>query len=332
MSNIGRNGKYAFTKITLKYVDCDLLLQSSKFQRKGKIMQQRRVEAKSIMCQTKYEKEFYRQYSATALSNNTMLLAFSRNDYKGFIKQSTRYDNSIKTSMRQEIGELITKIKLFSYLDENERSILSKFVYTVNLFPSDNPVTFNETFYLVKKGKIDCNPYFSSFRFEMTDFMFYGITDFLLNNKTIPLNIFPLENTKLFLIPKTALLELFGTNPQYHIIYPYFKTVFLKSKLFSKIFNELQLVPIYQLFKLNQYSYNTIAFSKNDKPKLFIVLDGELTCEKQIGFKGSFPVETSITKTLTFSPICGAASPTPFWEYIVSIKSCTRFFIFCETL
>ena len=260
-------------KVELKSSTIDKVIQIGKFSIFGEI---------AIL-----EKEFYRQYSATALSNNTMLLAFSRNDYKGFIKQSTRYDNSIKTSMRQEIGELITKIKLFSYLDENERSILSKFVYTVNLFPSDNPVTFNETFYLVKKGKIDCNPYFSSFRFEMTDFMFYGITDFLLNNKTIPLNIFPLENTKLFLIPKTALLELFGTNPQYHIIYPYFKTVFLKSKLFSKIFNELQLVPIYQLFKLNQYSYNTIAFSKNDKPKLFIVLDGELTCEKQIGFKGS---------------------------------------------
>ena len=260
-------------KVELKSSTIDKVIQIGKFSIFGEI---------AIL-----EKEFYRQYSATALSNNTMLLAFSRNDYKGFIKQSTRYDNSIKKSMRQEIGELITKIKLFSYLDENERSILSKFVYAVNLFPSDNPVTFNETFYLVKKGKIDCNPYFSSFRFEMTDFMFYGITDFLLNNKTIPLNIFPLENTKLFLIPKTALLELFGTNPQYHIIYPYFKTVFLKSKLFSKIFNELQLVPIYQLFKLNQYSYNTIAFSKNDKPKLFIVLDGELICEKQIGFKGS---------------------------------------------
>ena len=61
MSNVGRNGKYVFTKITLKYVDCDLLLQSSKFQRKGKIMQQRRVEVKSIKQQTKYEKEFYRQ-------------------------------------------------------------------------------------------------------------------------------------------------------------------------------------------------------------------------------------------------------------------------------
>ena len=61
MSNVGRNGKYVFTKITLKYADCDLLLQSSKFQRKGKIMQQRRVEVKSIMQQTKYEKEFYRQ-------------------------------------------------------------------------------------------------------------------------------------------------------------------------------------------------------------------------------------------------------------------------------
>lgn len=33
---------------------------------------------------------------------------------------------------------------------------------------------------------------------------------------------------------------------------------------------------------------------------------------KTIGFSGSLFVETSITKTRTFSPICGAASPTPF--------------------
>ena len=53
---------------------------------------------------------------------------------------------------------------------------------------------------------------------------------------------------------------------------------------------------------------------------------------KTIGLRGSLFVEQSITNTLTFSPICGAASPTPFCAYIVSKRSLTKSEIFLDTL
>ena len=226
------------------------------------------------------EKEFKRKYNATALCNNTMLLCFNKKQYQEFLTKHKDKDSPSITN-HEEAEELISKIKLFSYLDENTRKAISNFVYPINLLYTNNQVTLNETFYLIKQGKVDCNPFCTSFHFEMTSNMFYGINDFLLNNKTLPLNVFPNEDTLIYLIPKSTSVEILGTNAQYHMIFPYFKSLFLKNKTFSKVFNEAQLISIYKLFTMNQYFYNTTVFSNKDKAKLFIILDGELECHRR---------------------------------------------------
>ena len=50
----------------------------------------------------------------------------------------------------------------------------------------------------------------------------------------------------------------------------------LQSEFFSSLFNELQLVPIFELFKIKHYTIGSVVYPKKTKGKIIIVLEGKL--------------------------------------------------------
>ena len=174
-----------------------------------------------------------------------------------------------------EVSTMIQSIFFFSYLEDNDKENLSKFAYTISLPKSTQQTTLCETFYIIKSGKLECFDSNKTYQITIAKNMYYGVKNLLLNEQPT-LHITPVEDTVIYIIPQKAFIEILGIDFQYNLIYPYFKHVMTNDLFFSAVFNELLLIPVFQLFKIKQYNMDSIVYKKGTKGKLIIIFEGEL--------------------------------------------------------
>lgn len=209
-----------------------------------------------------------RTYSAKTLSKLTFFILESA-DYWNMRNSQTIEDYSY------DISSMIQNIPFFSYLEDNDRENLSKFTYSLHLSKSKEIIKLNETFYIIKSGKLECYDSNRKYQITMEQKMYYGVKNLLLSENPT-LHITPVEDSVIFIIPQKAFIEILGIDYQYNLIYPYFKHVMTNNEFFGNLFNELLLVPVFQLFKIKQYQAGSVVYPKNSKGKLIIIFEGEL--------------------------------------------------------
>ena len=223
----------------------------------------------------------YEIFGEIALLDNNSLRTYSAKSTSPLTYGTISYEhyNKIKkekdTEVISDILKLIECVPLFSYLEESDKETFANCASVLTLTNNTN-ITLNEAFYISKSGRLICRNQKKTFTVEITTNMYYGITDIILTSKTYPLNIQCKEDSILYVLPRAAFIEILGIDYQYQLIYPYFKSAMLQSEFFSSLFNELQLVPIFELFKIKHYTIGSVVYPKKTKGKIIIVLEGKL--------------------------------------------------------
>ena len=208
-------------------------------------------------------------YRAYSIKTKTNMLFYSL-DEKSY--KSLRVKSTLE---KKDISKKLKSIPFFSFLEDGDIDNLSKFAYSIKLNQSTSSIKLNETFYIIKSGKLDCFDDKSSSVLTIEKNMYYGMRNLLLSEQQ-SLTVIPKEETILYIIPQKAFIEILGVDYQYNLIYPYFKAVMMGNALFGKIFNELILVPVYSIFTVKQYNIGDIVYKKGSKGKLVILFEGEL--------------------------------------------------------
>lgn len=226
----------------------------------------------------------FETFGEIALIDNNSLRTYSAKSNSPLSYGTITYEHYEKIKKLKDINDieiisdilkLIECVPLFSYLEESDQENFANFATVLKLKTNDN-ITLNEAFYILKTGKLLCKNQKKNFTVEITDNMYYGITDIILSSKTYSLNIKCKSESVLYILSKNAFIEILGTDYQYQLIYPYFKSTMLQCEFFSTLFNELQLVPIFELFKIKHYPIGSVVYLKKTKGKIIIVLEGKL--------------------------------------------------------
>ena len=216
-----------------------------------------------------------RSYSSRSLTT----IQFLWIDYDNYSKLLLMFNENKKRQkeITAEIERFISCIPLLSFLESTEKHMLASLSFQLQL--KNTTTTMTETLYIVKSGIIKCTNKKKNIKVEISENMFYGVRDLLCENKPASLDIEVPSEAQIFVVPMLAFIETLGVDYRYQIIFPYFKTVMMQSDFFSNIFNELQLVPVYELFTLKSYLSGDVVFLKKTKGKIAIVIEGELVAE-----------------------------------------------------
>lgn len=216
-----------------------------------------------------------RSYSSRSLT----MIQFLSIDYNSYSSLLLMFNHNKKRQkeLNAEIQRLISCIPLLSFLESTEKLMLASLSFHLQL--KNTTKTMNEPLYIVKSGVVKCMNKKKNIKVEITENMFYGVRDLLCENKPSSLDIEVPAEAEIFVVPMLAFIETLGVDYRYQIIFPYFKTVMMQSDFFSNIFNELQLVPVYEIFTLKSYLSGDVVFQKKTKGKIAIVIEGELVAE-----------------------------------------------------
>lgn len=215
-----------------------------------------------------------RTYSAKT-SQKTVLITIQFHDYYALKKETEmlsyfKEEKENKNSLRK----MLDCILLFHFLEDVEKDNFTYCSYFVHI-KAGTTVSLDESFYIIKSGSLNCIGTRNLVEVQITGNSFYGVKN-ILNGVTSPMKFEAVEDSLLFAIPKNALIEILGVDFQYQIIFPYFKYCMAHSDFFGNLFNELQLVPVFELFQTKTYKKGSVVFEKGKRGKIVIILEGEI--------------------------------------------------------
>ena len=221
------------------------------------------LKAYSVYCIKECELAVILTKDYKELINNKYKLYL--NDYHIFYKILS----NIPLFNNLEKKELVNLSKLSSYRKEKENSC----------FDIENSFFFVEEGQLIiNKNENDNNENEENI-YEKNSY--YGLISLILNNnsdedKKLVFHCKCKRKSSIYLLSKRNIVEVLGIDFSFQIIYPYFKKVMMSDNFFNKLFNELQLNPIYNLFEIKKYSKNEVVYDKKNKGKIIIILEGQL--------------------------------------------------------
>lgn len=213
-----------------------------------------------------------RTYSVRALTK-MIFFVLEAKDYRILRKKHSIVN---KKNELIEICKMINKIPLLTYLDDNEKENLYRLVYDKEIKKGAPDVKLDEMCFIVKTGKVNCYSKDANVNITLSRNHCYGMRYMLLNNEHSTFYLKAIEDSVIYIIPQKAFIELLGIDYQYNLLYPYFRHVMANNDFFSKVLNELQFVPLFQLFKMKTYNADEIVFEKGMTDKIIVILEGEL--------------------------------------------------------
>ena len=211
-----------------------------------------------------------RTYSVKSTSEITYVTI----SYENYQQISTLHNDET----HNDILKYIQCIPLLSYLESQDKANFAFFCDIITLKQGEE-ITLKEAIYISKKGELSFRNKRKNFTIDISENMYYGISELILSMRTTSINIKSQKDSVLYVLPKISFVEILGVDYQYQLIYPYFKSVMMKSEFFSTLFNELQLVPIFELFKIKHYQIGSVVYPKQTKGKIVIVLEGTIIGE-----------------------------------------------------
>lgn len=172
-----------------------------------------------------------------------------------------------------ELMNLIEIVPLFNYLEKSDKEYLCRFAKMITIKQYEL-YTSKDVFFIIKSGSIISK--MGNQQIEMKSHSFFGLRRLLFDSSQTSYEIQAKTQSEVYIFSLDAFIEILGIDVQYQLIYPYFKSLMTQNSFFSSLFNELQLVPIFQLFKLKEYKQNSIVCYKHTSGKIIIVLSGQL--------------------------------------------------------
>jgi CRP-like cAMP-binding protein len=190
-------------------------------------------------------------------------------------REVTKKLNNEKTN---EILKIIENISILQPLEPMQKYNIASLVVRNDYPPNQKIVSKGDDgdrMFIIKEGYISC-------MLNGKEVQKLGPGDLLGENSLIfetkrAVDIFSIENAKLYIITKKNLEEALGLSYMNVILFSFFKQTAKNSKFFMGLFNESQFDDLFKLFKLKRYKASEVVFSKNNtinKKLIFIFLGG----------------------------------------------------------
>ena len=224
------------------------------------------------------DEEIIKAYSVYCIEECELAIILSK-DYRELINK--KYKKVLKDY--HIFYNILYNIPLFNNLEKNELINLSKLsIYRKE--KENSCFDIENSFFFVEEGKliIQKNENYSENEENIYEKnSYYGLISLILNNnseeeKKLVFHCKCKSDCSLFLLSKRTIVEVLGIDFTFQIIYPYFKKVMMNDNFFNKLFNELQLNPIYNLFQIKKYLKNEVVYDKKNRGKIIIILEGQL--------------------------------------------------------
>ena len=225
------------------------------------------------------DEEILKAYSVYCIEECELAVILSK-DYRELINK--KYKKVLKDY--HIFYNILCNIPLFNNLEKNELINLSKLsIYRKE--KENSCFDIENSFFFVEEGKLIIKKNENNINENEENIYeknsYYGLISLILNNnseeeKKIVFHCKCKSNSSLFLLSKRNIVEVLGIDFTFQIIYPYFKKVMMSDNFFNKLFNELQLNPIYNLFQIKKYLKNEVVYDKKNRGKIIIILKGQL--------------------------------------------------------
>ena len=225
------------------------------------------------------DEEILKAYSVYCIEECELAVILSK-DYRELINK--KYKKVLKDY--HIFYNILCNIPLFNNLEKNELINLSKLsIYRKE--KENSCFDIENSFFFVEEGKLIIKKNENNINENEENIYeknsYYGLISLILNNnseeeKKIVFHCKCKSNSSLFLLSKRNIVEVLGIDFTFQIIYPYFKKVMMSDNFFNKLFNELQLNPIYNLFQIKKYLKNEVVYDKKNRGKIIIILEGQL--------------------------------------------------------
>ena len=225
------------------------------------------------------DEEILKAYSVYCIKECELAVILTK-DYKELINNKYKlYLNDYHIFYK-----ILSNIPLFNNLEKKELVNLSK-LSSYRKEKENSSFDIENSFFFVEEGQLIINKNENDNNENEENIYeknsYYGLISLILNNnsdedKKLVFHCKCKRKSSIYLLSKRNIVEVLGIDFSFQIIYPYFKKVMMSDNFFNKLFNELQLNPIYNLFEIKKYSKNEVVYDKKNRGKIIIILEGQL--------------------------------------------------------
>ncbi len=197
-----------------------------------------------------------------------------------FILEGQIYREIVKSNSSEEITEIVNfldTIGLISCLSTLQKTNIGSLTVKCEFFDNQKIIKKGDDgdrMFIIKKGGVSCRNNGKEIK-KMVQKEYFGEISLVYETKRT-LDIVSVGNTVCYIITKSHLIEVLGSNYKNIILYSYFKFHILRNKFIMNLLSEIHLEDLYDLFEVKRYKLNEVVYNKDftTNKKLTLIFQG----------------------------------------------------------